>query len=228
MNDKKQEYEAFGQRLQAVARARLGTKARAQLMRRCDEMGVSENAVSKWWSGQSIPELFTAAKLCKILDCDLDYLLGLRAAWSKESLVAADYVGLSVDAVDALRALTEAQKLAVDKILTEAPEKLLAAVSALAEAIQEQKRAALLISESEKALAAVREDTTGAEHRLREDLAELRLLEHTQPLKTNKAGRAFEDLIGAVAPPATLPDSIKYDEDVLAFGSSAALDFLED
>ena len=226
--NKKNEYEAFGQRLQAIARERLGAKARAQLMKRCDEMGVSENAVAKWWSGQSFPKEAAAVKLCQILDCDLDYLHGLRDAHSKEASVAADYVGLSLTAVDALRKLSAAQRVAVNKILTEAPDKLQAAASALEEAVQEQKRAALVVSESEKALAAVRKDRPGAEQRLREDLAELRLLEHTQPIKINKAGRAFEELIEAVAPQVSAPDSIKLDGELQAFTSSAALEFLED
>ena len=40
-----------------------------------DKMGVSRQAVSKWESGQSIPDMEKIMTMCKILNCNLDDLL---------------------------------------------------------------------------------------------------------------------------------------------------------
>ena len=40
-----------------------------------DKMGVSRQAVSKWESGQSIPDMEKIMTMCKLLNCNLDDLL---------------------------------------------------------------------------------------------------------------------------------------------------------
>ena len=38
-------------------------------------LGVSRQAVSKWESGQTVPDALTVAKLCRVLDVSADYVL---------------------------------------------------------------------------------------------------------------------------------------------------------
>ena len=40
-----------------------------------DKMNVSRQAVSKWESGSSIPDMEKIIQMCKILNCNLDDLL---------------------------------------------------------------------------------------------------------------------------------------------------------
>lgn len=42
------------------------------------ELGVSRTAVAKWESGEKEPTLQNLTKLCKILGCSSDYLLGIE------------------------------------------------------------------------------------------------------------------------------------------------------
>lgn len=220
----KKENCTFSQRLRARARARFGGRGSAKLMEACLNteiedlrLNVKPEAIRAWWYGKNIPRLAEAAKLCRILDCSLDYLMGLMPELSLEEKTAAEYIGLSLASVDALRAFSEDQRAALDKILSGDPAKLLAAVSAAADAIQETSRAAALVSQAEKDLDAVHHGQQRAEDLLREDLAELRLLQHTQPLKTQQAGRALEALLKAVAPPVSVPARILDDEAAQVF-----------
>lgn len=217
------QHRIFAEKLRAAS-AEKGLSVNAL----AEAVGVSPEAVKKWRSLGIIPDNpERREKLAKVLDVDLGYLFGDVPRKSERQEVAAEYVGLSLDAVDALRALSEDEQAAVDKILTSAPEKLLAAVSAIKEAIEDREYAALVVSESEKALAAVRQGAPGAENRLHDDLSELRLLQHTQPLKANRAGRALEDLIEAAAPSVDIPDALKYAKEVRELRSSVYLDLLD-
>lgn len=221
--------EIFGQRLRAAAEAKLGKHARKRLLEMNAEFGVSESSVAKWWSGKNIPEAAALDKLCAALDCDRDYLSGRRIEKSKEEEITAEYVGLSIAAVDTLRSLSDDEKAALDKILTQNTEKLLQWITALCRAMSEQNEAALIAAEIEKDTAAAQTGDVAAMDRLNESVNEFRLMEHTQPLMIHKAGQTFEALLETVAPPVSLPTAVRSDPELYAASSCrpARFDFLD-
>ena len=49
-----------------------------------DRVGVSRQAISKWESGSSIPDMAKILELCKILNCNLEDLIDDGVSSSKE------------------------------------------------------------------------------------------------------------------------------------------------
>lgn len=66
-----------------------------------ESVGISRQAVSKWVSGESIPDILTAARLAKVLDVSIDYLVGVSNTQTVDKSIKAvcDYTGLTEDAV---------------------------------------------------------------------------------------------------------------------------------
>lgn len=50
-------------------------KSKSQI---ADELGISRPTLSQYLSGEIFPSLGTFARLCKILDCSSDDILGLK------------------------------------------------------------------------------------------------------------------------------------------------------
>lgn len=55
-----------------------------------DELGVSYQAVSNWERGNSLPDLSKYEDLCRILDVDMEYLLGIGTAADTANRLLAD------------------------------------------------------------------------------------------------------------------------------------------
>ena len=86
----------FSERLQQLRKARgLSQEELA------DELGVSRQAVSKWESAQSLPDLEKAAALCRCLDTTADYLLRGIEPDPRPSRDAIPYA-IAATAVDAI------------------------------------------------------------------------------------------------------------------------------
>ncbi len=58
--------------------------------------------VKNWESGDCEPDLKTISKICTILKCSSDYLLGVDNCTTKDTQFIHDYTGLSEDAINAL------------------------------------------------------------------------------------------------------------------------------
>lgn len=62
-----------------------------------DELGVSYQAVSNWERGNSLPDLSKYEDLCRILNVDLEYLLGIGADTDTVNRLLADGKGEAAD-----------------------------------------------------------------------------------------------------------------------------------
>lgn len=58
--------------------------------------------IKNWESGDCEPNLKTISKICTILKCSSDYLLGIDNCTTKDTQFIHDYTGLSEDAINAL------------------------------------------------------------------------------------------------------------------------------
>lgn len=58
--------------------------------------------IKNWESGETIPDIDTIKKICNILDCSSDYLLGLDECTSKDTQFIQDKTGLSEKAINSL------------------------------------------------------------------------------------------------------------------------------
>jgi len=67
------------------------------------DMFIPRGSVIAWESGASKPTLDELVKLCRLLDCDLDYLLGRCDTYHRECAEISEATGLSTEAVDTLR-----------------------------------------------------------------------------------------------------------------------------
>lgn len=68
--------------------------------------GVGRNTLSKLENGAKVKlTLDTCLALCEIMDCDLDYLMGVNNCKTKDAQGVADYTGLPEEAVDTLHKL---------------------------------------------------------------------------------------------------------------------------
>lgn len=63
--------------------------------------------IKNWESGDTIPDIDTIKKICTILKCSSDYLLGLNECTSKDIQFIQDKTGLSEDSINALISLNE-------------------------------------------------------------------------------------------------------------------------
>ena len=75
--------------------------------------------VSNWESGKSHPSLRDFVDLCKLLDCDMEYLLGDIEVPRKEIKSAMDITGLSAEAINALSCLSDSNYVNVLSALIE-------------------------------------------------------------------------------------------------------------
>lgn len=75
-----------------------------------DNIGVSRQAINKWVNGETIPDIFSAAKIADLFNVSTDYLTGRTGTKSvnPEIQAACEVTGLSEDAV---RNLIKAQKI---------------------------------------------------------------------------------------------------------------------
>lgn len=64
---------------------------------------ISIETAGQWERHENIPKIEKALDLSKILDCDVQYLYGLQDEPRKNTIEAAEYIGISADAVDRLR-----------------------------------------------------------------------------------------------------------------------------
>ncbi len=53
----------------------MSSKTKSQI---AEELGISKPTLSQYLSGRILPSLITFAKLCKILDCSADEILGIK------------------------------------------------------------------------------------------------------------------------------------------------------
>ena len=53
-----------------------------------EKLGVSGQAVSKWESGASMPDILLLPELCELLDTSLDALLEVSAAQKRKNVVS--------------------------------------------------------------------------------------------------------------------------------------------
>ena len=61
----------FAERLSALRKDRYRTQENF-----ADAMGVSTASIKKWECGEVIPEMKHLFKICELLHCDMDYLIG--------------------------------------------------------------------------------------------------------------------------------------------------------
>ena len=75
-----------------------------------DNIGVSRQALNKWVNGETVPDIFSAAKIADLFNVSTDYLTGRTGTKSvnPEIQAACEVTGLSEDAV---RNLIKAQKI---------------------------------------------------------------------------------------------------------------------
>lgn len=72
--------------------------------------------IKNWESGETIPDIDTIKKICKVLDCSSDYLLGLNDCTSKDNQFIHDKTGLSEKAIN--RISTPKGNLFLDTLIT--------------------------------------------------------------------------------------------------------------
>ena len=91
-------YTDFGDKLQDLRKQK---KIKTQ-----DEfaakLGVNLKSVQNWEQGRKLPQTEHLFKICDVLDCDLDYLIGRLEERNRTIKEMAAYTGLSEDAVKAL------------------------------------------------------------------------------------------------------------------------------
>ena len=68
-----------------------------------ETMHVKRQKVMKWENGDTYPTLEESIELCKVLDCDLEYLLGRCDKYHRETIDISEATGLSIEAADRLR-----------------------------------------------------------------------------------------------------------------------------
>lgn len=66
------------------------------------KLGVNLKSVQNWEQGRKLPQTEHLFKICDVLDCDLDYLIGRLEERNRTIKEMAAYTGLSEDAVKAL------------------------------------------------------------------------------------------------------------------------------
>lgn len=66
------------------------------------KLGVNLKSVQNWEQGRKLPQTEHLFKICDVLDCDLDYLIGRLEYKKHDTKMISDYTGLSEDAVTAL------------------------------------------------------------------------------------------------------------------------------
>lgn len=98
-------YKAANRRRAEACQPRLTYKTLAETC------GVSESAVNKWFSKKSrvAPNIENLIVLAPVLDCDVDFLLGIQDIPSRKMFDIHETTGLSGEAVDTLMSLVEAQ-----------------------------------------------------------------------------------------------------------------------
>ncbi len=68
-----------------------------------DEKGKSiDSSLKAWRAGINEPGLYRFSRICELLDCDIDYLLGLQESPRKEYAHIAEMTGLSYNAAEQL------------------------------------------------------------------------------------------------------------------------------
>lgn len=96
----------FGTRLKEKRLERRLTQAAI-----ANKVGVKRSAVSQWESDETQPKGKNLTKLCKILDCDIDWIQTGKAK-EKESILD----GLSAQAVMVIRRIAELDKANDDRV----------------------------------------------------------------------------------------------------------------
>ncbi len=101
----------FGNRLKTVRKARKFSQQRL-----ADEMYIKRGTVNAWENGVNvdgledgnrdkksrIPEVDNMIRICEVLNCDLDYLLGRCDTWKRETAEISEATGLSPAAAETL------------------------------------------------------------------------------------------------------------------------------
>jgi len=87
-----------------------------------DGLGMSQNELAKrlhmknsatiqsWEQGKSAPGSEKLLELCKVFDCDSDFVLCLQDQPHKKSMEIADYIGLNYNCIEFMRSLSDNQK----------------------------------------------------------------------------------------------------------------------
>lgn len=66
-----------------------------------DAIGVERRTIGKWELGTTIPTIDKVDKLCNVLECNIDYLLGAEELIGfSPSVIASHYSGISVDIIN--------------------------------------------------------------------------------------------------------------------------------
>lgn len=94
---REKKHEDFGKKLKEARK--LKYKYQQEF---ADAIGAKVETVRNWEQGWILPEMGTLFKICDILDCDLDYLIGRLEYKKHDTKMISDYTGLSEDAVTAL------------------------------------------------------------------------------------------------------------------------------
>lgn len=100
--------ETMGGRLQSLRKSKgYGRVAFHTLV--CPDVPLEKDSrqktVHNWESGKTSPDYDTLKRMCRILDCDTDYLLCMQESPRKETADISSATGLSEKAADYLRAL---------------------------------------------------------------------------------------------------------------------------
>lgn len=78
-----------------------------------DSIGVSRQALNKWVNGETVPDIFSAAKIADLFNVSTDYLLGLSPTKSPDdkTKAACEVTGLEEEYIETLKAaVTERRK----------------------------------------------------------------------------------------------------------------------
>lgn len=102
MREKK--HESFGSRLKKERKARYATQQEF-----ADAIGASVESVRNWEQGWILPEVGTLFRICDLLDCDLDYLIGRLEQKTHDETFIHNYTGLSEDAIKTLHKYNNAK-----------------------------------------------------------------------------------------------------------------------
>lgn len=90
----------------------------------CEDYGekaISVYTIKNWEQGRTVPELQTIWDLCKIFNCDIDYLFGRINCSTHDLAFICNKIGLSEDAVKYLIKIQEEKRLKETKLETIAP-----------------------------------------------------------------------------------------------------------
>lgn len=77
--------------------------ANAIIVEEKEEKAISVRTINSWECGKKLPSLKHLLKLCKVLDCDIDRLLGKRDYSTKELELICEYTGLTENTVKTFR-----------------------------------------------------------------------------------------------------------------------------